>query len=546
MGIPLRVLIVEDSEDDAALLIRELQRGGYDAQFQRVDTPDALRSALVTQEWDIVISDFSMPHFSGTDALNLLRTKGADVPFIFVSGTIGEETAVAALKNGAQDYLMKTNLNRLVPAVQRELREAGERRERRRLELHVQQLQKFEAIGKLAGGIAHDFNNVIGAILGWAELGCEEAQPGSTFHERFRKISDHANRAARLTSQLLAFARRQVLQPRKINLNTLVEEGMSLLRRLIGEHIEIRVRAAPDLRVTLADPTQIEQVLMNLCLNARDAMPDGGQLIIETQNVEIGEEYCRQHSYARPGSYVLLAVYDTGVGMDTATIEHIFEPFFTTKELGQGTGLGLATVYGIVKQHDGFIYVYSEPGKGTTFRIYLRAESGSPETRESNGDGQTPRGTETILLAEDNDGLRESAREMLEGLGYRVILASNGMEAVQLFKTSSDQIDLVFLDVVMPLLNGPDAYSQITALRPGTKALFASGYTPEAVSLNSSLVEDAALLQKPYSLKSLGQMVRTALDCGRSARCPPENERDVLPSVASINSLHGKGSMGRG
>jgi len=516
MGTPLRVLMIEDSEDDATLLLRELRRGGYDVEFERVDLPGTLKSALDTQVWDLVVSDFSMPHFSGTDALHFLRAKGSDIPFIFVSGTMGEETAVAALQNGAQDYLMKTNLKRLVPAVQRALQEAEGRRQRKQMEQQVQQLRKFEAIGKLAGGIAHDFNNVIGVVLGWAEMGCEEAPPESRLHHHFQKIRDQAFWAARLTSQLLAFARRQVLQQRKLNLNTLVVEGMSLLHRVIGEQIEIRVLAAPDLNITLVDPTQIEQVLMNLCLNARDAMPEGGQLIIETQNVEIEEEYCRTHPYAKQGSYVLLAVSDTGIGMDAATTERVFEPFFTTKEVGKGTGLGLATVYGVVKQHGGFIHLYSELGKGTTFRIYIPAGSGAAEPRELKSNEQTPKGTEIILLAEDNEGLREAAQEMLQRLGYRPILASNGTDAIELFKTNLGHIDLVILDVVMPGLSGPAVYSQMAAIQPDLRVVFATGYTAETASLNSTLEKGVPILQKPYSMKNLGQIVRSTLDRARS------------------------------
>ena len=527
MATPLRVLMIEDSEDDAALLVRELRRGSYDVEFERVDLRDALESALHTTSWDLIVSDFSMPNFSGTDALRLLRAQGSDLPFIFVSGTMGEETAVAALQDGAQDYLVKTNLKRLVPAVQRALREADERRQRKLMEQQVQQLRKFEAIGKLAGGIAHDFNNVIGAILGWAEMGCEEAKPGTSLHDRFQKIRDQSLWAARLTSQLLAFARRQVLQPRNIDLNALAVEGVGLLRRLIGVQIEVRVLTTPDLRVTLADPTQIEQVLMNLCLNARDAMPEGGRLIIETQNAEVDEEYCRTYPYARPGSYVLLTVSDTGVGMDAATAERVFEPFFTTKEVGKGTGLGLATVYGIVKQHGGFIHLYSEPGKGTTFRIYLPAGTGVPVPREPKNDEQRPKGTETILLAEDNDGLREAAYEMLQILGYHVILATNGAEATELLKANGGRIDLAILDVVMPGLSGPAAYSQMTAFQPDLRVIFATGYTAETVSLNSTLQKGIPILQKPYSLKNLGQIVRTTLDSPRST--PISKESGIRP-----------------
>src|SRR5713226_6045912 len=252
MGVPLCVLIVEDSEDDAVMVLRELKQAGYDVDFARVDSSEALKASLAVRRWDLVISDFSMPRFSGTDALKLVRATGSEAPFIFVSGTMGEDAAVAALKDGAQDYLVKTNLKRLVPAVQRELREAEERRERKRLEQHVQQLQKFEAIGRLAGGIAHDFNNTIGAVMGWAEMGCDETQPGSRLHDRFEKIRDQAVWAGKLTSQLLTFARRQVLQPREVNLNTLIEEGMKLLHRIIGEHLEVQVNTDPNLQMTLA------------------------------------------------------------------------------------------------------------------------------------------------------------------------------------------------------------------------------------------------------------------------------------------------------
>jgi two-component system, cell cycle sensor histidine kinase and response regulator CckA len=512
MSVPLRVLMIEDSEDDAALLVRELRRGGYDVNHERVDTPAGMSSALNKEKWDLVISDHSMPHFSGAAALKLLRQTESELPFIFVSGTMGEEAAVAALKDGAQDYVMKTNLTRLVPAVQRGLRELEERRERKRLERQVQQLQKFEAIGRLAGGIAHDFNNAIGAIMGWADLALEEAEPGTRLQERLQKICAQAQRTAGLTSQLLAFARQQVLQPRRIDLNGLIEEGTSLLRKVIGADVEVRLVPAPNLRVTVADPVQIDQVLMNLCLNARDAMPKGGRLIIETQNADFDEEYCRLHTYVRPGSYVLLSVSDTGIGMDAATIERIFEPFFTTKEVGKGTGLGLATVFGIVKQHGGFINVYSELGKGTTFRVYLPSDQGAPDPAKPESVEQPSKGTETILLAEDHEGLRELAQETLEALGYHVVLATNGTEAVEHFKANPDQIDLAILDVVMPGLSGPDAYSEMSVIRPNLGVVFATGYTAEAASLASLVEKGATVLQKPYSAKSLGQAIRKGLE----------------------------------
>src|SRR5882762_6628807 len=512
MDIPLRVLLIEDSEDDAALLLLELRRGGYKTTHERVDTPAALHTALDNQKWDLVISDHSMPHFSGREALQLLRQKESEVPFIFVSGTMGEEAAVAALKNGAQDYLMKSNLKRLVSAVQRELREAEERRDRKGLERQVQQLQKFEAIGRLAGGIAHDFNNAIGAILGWADLAYQEAQPGSRLPNRLQKICTQAQRTAGLTSQLLAFARQQVLQPRRVDLNSLVAEGTSLLQKVIGENIEVRLLPAANLRVAVADPVQIDQVLMNLCLNARDAMPKGGRLIIETQNADFDQEYCRLHTFVQPGTYVLLSVSDTGMGMDAATVEHIFEPFFTTKEVGKGTGLGLATVYGIVKQHGGFIQASSEAGKGASFRVYLPAANGDHEPRAIEREDQPLRGRETILLAEDHDGLRETAQEMLQALGYRVLVAPDGGIALELFKANSKQIDLIVMDVVMPSMSGPEAYLEMAALRPGVRVIFTTGYTPKARALVSMIEKGAVILQKPYSLTSLSQMVRGALE----------------------------------
>jgi two-component system cell cycle sensor histidine kinase/response regulator CckA len=804
MDRPLHLLIVEDSEDDTLLLVRELERGGYKVTFKRVDTPGALHAALDHQVWDIVISDYSMPHFSGTAALKLLKEKGLDVPFIFVSGTIGEDTAVAAMKGGAHDYIMKGNLRRLLPAVERELGEAKMRRERRRAEeaqarlvaileattdlvgmadakghvlyvnqagrkmlgitegedvsstimpdyfpeqarMHVlnelvptiiregvwsgeevllsrqgheipvsmvviahkamdgtvqflsaiardiserkrleqqlrvrtryeaevaklgqhalggidpaifmneavglvaqtleveycnlmellpkreglllragvgwkesyigqkivptgadsqagytllsgqavivedfraetrfrpppllfehgvvsgmsvvigslehpfgilgvhtsnrrefsrddvnflqaianvlattiarkqtedqlRQLQKFEAIGRLAGGIAHDFNNVLGAIMGWAELGVEKARADAPIQSAFQKIRDQAQRAAGLTRQLLAYARRQILEPRNINLNEIVAETTCLLRKIIGAQIEVKLFLAPDLQVTRADPTQIEQILMNLCLNARDAMFQAGQLLIETQNVEMDEEYCRHHVYAHPGQYALLSVSDTGTGMDAATLEHIFEPFFTTKQMGKGTGLGLATVYGIVKQHDGFINVYSEPGQGTTFRVYLPVSSGVAELREKIKEGPVRGGAETILVADDNEALREMAQEMLEGLGYQVIVGRDGEEAIRLFEAHCDQIALLVLDVSMPKFSGPEAFLRISEIKGSVPAVFTTGYSAEADVLHPLVEKGAVVLQKPYSFKVLGQKVREILD----------------------------------
>src|SRR5712691_10772881 len=336
MSVPLRILMIEDSEDDAALLVRELRRGGYDVSHERVDTPAAMSSALDKQKWDLVISDHSMPHFSGVDALKLLRQKGSEVPFIFVSGTMGEEAAVAALKDGAQDYLMKSNLRRLVPSVQRELREAEERCEHKQLERHMRQLQKSEAIGRLAGGIAHDFNNLLGVILGQSEILLDRPHDeGIT--RGLEMIRESARRGASLTRQLLAFGRRQVLEPKVLNLNVILADVEKLLQRVIGEDIELDFQTDAKIGSVEADPGQLEQVVVNLATNARDAMPEGGRLTIATANVDLDEACADRRIVVRPGHYVQLVVSDTGCGMDKETQSYIFEPFFTTKEQGKGT-----------------------------------------------------------------------------------------------------------------------------------------------------------------------------------------------------------------
>jgi two-component system cell cycle sensor histidine kinase/response regulator CckA len=508
----LRALIVEDSEDDCALLVRTLAQGGYDVRHKRVDSAEALLTSLNEAGWDIVLSDYSMPGFSGTAALALIREKGLEVPFVFVSGTIGEEIAVNAMRVGAQDYIMKSNLRRLLPAIERELRESQIRREHKNIEQRMRQLEKFEAIGRLAGGIAHDFNNVIGAIMGWAELGEGEVPPDSRAAKFFQNIRNHSARAAGLTGQLLAYARRQILEPRNIDLNQVIRDTSGLLEKLIGAQIEVNIQLASDLKAVRADRSQLEQVFINLCVNARDAMPHGGRLQIKTSNTELDEEYCRRHVYGRPGSYVCLTVSDTGTGMDQATRERIFEPFFTTKEVGKGTGLGLATALGVVNQHGGSIEVKSELGKGSSFLVYLPVIENAAELDAQQVDTRVVGGTETILVADDHDGVRDTTREILEQLGYRVILARDGEEAIKEFTASSKEIALLLLDVVMPRLSGPDAYATISDSNPGVPVIFTTGYSDEASWMRPTFGSRAVLLQKPYGPKVLARKIREVLD----------------------------------
>jgi two-component system cell cycle sensor histidine kinase/response regulator CckA len=315
-----------------------------------------------------------------------------------------------------------------------------------------------------------------------------------------------------LTRQLLAFARRQVLQPQNLDVNLLIKETVSLLAKIIGEQIQIELALASDLEAAWADGTQIEQVIMNLCLNARDAMPRGGRITIRTEMTEISQVFASSRPYFRPGRFVQILISDQGIGMDAQTLEHIFEPFFTTKEVGQGTGLGLATVYGIVKQHGGVIDVDSKVGQGTEFRIYLPPGSGEAHATEKKTDVPVKHGTETILIADDHEGVREAAKEMLTPLGYTILLASSGVEAVEIFEEKRHEIALVVLDVVMPTMTGLHAFEKMLVMKPRLRAVFTSGYTVEAESLQAMRRRGVSVLQKPYSSLELGRQIRAVLD----------------------------------
>lgn len=512
MSTPLRALILEDLEMDCALLVRELENEGFSVVHKRVENAPDLRKSLIAEPWDIVISDFSMPGFNGKAALTIVQELKPDLPFIFVSGTIGEDVAVEAMRNGAHDYVMKGKLKRLAPAIRRELQEAELRREHKRIELQMRHLEKFEVIGKLAGGIAHDFNNVLGAIQGWAELGIQESPKDSRTASLFQSIHSQSLRAAGLTRQLLAYARRQILEPRNFDLNQILAETGEMLRRVIGQNVEIKMVLSTKPLVVRADPSQIEQVIMNLCLNARDAMQQGGQLRIETSRVEFDNEYCKQHQYVRPGKYVRLSVSDTGTGMDSETMKHIFEPFFTTKGFGQGTGLGLATTFAIVKQHLGCVETESEPGKGTTFHVYLPVFEGPAQSRPVLTETPAKGGTETILVAEDNDGVLELIQDVLKSLGYTVIIARDGAEAISEFKSNADKISVVLLDMQMPKASGQEVFEMIRGLNSAVPVILTSGYVGPESELSLSASGKVALLQKPFSPMALGHKVRELLD----------------------------------
>src|SRR5438093_223285 len=613
MGVPLRLLLVEDSEDDARLLVRELTRGGFEPVVERVETASTMRAALDRQPWDVVVGDYSLPHFGGAAALELLRDRGLEVPFSSVSGTVGEEKAVAAMKAGASDYVSKDNLKRLVPVIEREVREAAGRRERhrteaalrasevsystlvehspvgiyrsntegrflsvnaalvrilgyasaaevlqldmardvyadpaerrrllerdtytdrqydeveatwkrkdgarltvqlsvravrqgarveyyetfvrdvteqRRLQQQLVQSQKMEAVGRLAGGVAHDFNNLLTVILSYSDLLLEDRPPDAPDREDIEQIRKAAVGASALTRQLLAFSRQQVLEPRVLDVNTVVASTEKMLTRLLGEDISLTASLAPALGAVKVDPGQLEQIIMNLAVNARDAMPHGGRLSIETANVDMDESYVRGHPVAHPGPYVMLAVSDTGIGMDAVTQARIFEPFFTTKEAGKGTGLGLATVYGIVKQSGGHISVYSEPGLGSTFKVYLPLSEDEVATPVVAATATAAGGSETILLLEDEPALREVIQEVLETAGYTVVTGPTPKEALRSALDTRAAVDLVLTDVVMPNLSGREAAARVRDVHPGVPVLYMSGYTADAIGHHGAL-----------------------------------------------------------
>lgn len=376
----------------------------------------------------------------------------------------------------------------------------------------ILQAEKLSSLGQLAGGVAHDFNNLLQGILAYSKLAQQEMDDGSRCYEDIGQVRKAAERAANLTRQLLAFGRRQVLQPTHINLNEVIHEITKMLRRLVGEHIELEVAAGDDLSTVYADVTQIEQVLMNLCINARDATPDGGRVTISSSNITLDEVFCDSRTDLTPGEYVLLRVTDRGSGMNEETLRQAFEPFFTTKEVGRGTGLGLATVYGIVKQHGGFIDVESRLGEGSTFSIYLPAVDAPAATTEKDPVVETSGGNETILVAEDEDAVRSLIVRILEGAGYQVLVAHDGLSAAVLFEQNSDKISLALLDVVMPKMSGREAMIQIREIRPDVPILFSSGYSSDAVNTGFIHDEDLPLIQKPFDPDDLLIKVRSTLD----------------------------------
>ncbi len=646
MNLNLRVLIVEDSEDDMLLMLRELRRGGYTLDYIRVDTPAAMKAALDRQEWDIVIADYTLPAFSAPDALKLLQSQELDLPFIIVSGTIGEDVAVAAMKAGAHDYIIKGNLARLVPAVERELREAQERRKRHSAEqalreseerfrqlaenivesvfwmsdpiarqflyvspayeriwgrsceslyadfrewleaIHPQhrqrvqtsffdralagnydeeyqiirpdgslrwirdrgfpiednagepyrvvgiaeditekkqwetqflRAQRLESLGTLASGVAHDFNNILTPILAAAQLlPVKLPKLDEKDLSLFKLIEDSAKRGADLVKQILAFARGVEGKRVSLQVRHLLLEIIQVVKQTFPKTIQISTDIPiTDLWTVSADATQLHQVLMNLCVNARDAMPDGGIISLSANNILIDEAYTRINLDARVGSYVVITLSDTGVGIPSEILDRIFDPFFTTKEVGKGTGLGLSTVLGIVKNHGGFIKVKSEVDGGTKFQVYLPAveDTAAQQTEEQlllAGNG------ELILIVDDEPLIQQVTKTSLEDNNYRTLLASDGIEAIALYAEYKDEISLVLMDIMMPSMDGLTALRTLQKLNPKILAIATSGLTSNKRLAEAIGIGVKAFLPKPYTAKELLDILQKVLSKNNS------------------------------
>jgi two-component system, cell cycle sensor histidine kinase and response regulator CckA len=506
----LRVLIVGDC--DVPSVIAELRRGGFEPSVEHVLRRDEFEREI-SGDWALAISDTRGEDFDVIQALEWIRDKGRDLPLIVVASRAEEAEVQAALKAGAADYLVRSNLARLNAAVERELKAAKARAERIRLEEQFQQAQKMEAVGRLAGGVAHDFNNLLTIITGYADLllaGGDLKEPQRTALQEIRRS---AERGGQLTHQLLAFSRRQPLQARSLRVNDLLLQIEKMLRRLIGEDIAVQTIPAASMDLVRADAGRLEQVIMNLAVNARDAMPDGGTLTIETGTVQLGEGFSAKQLAVPPGQYVTISITDTGSGMDEETQRHIFEPFFTTKGSGRGTGLGLATAYGIIRQSGGAIQVISELGSGTTARIYLPLAQSEAPQRASEAERPAPtRGVETILVVEDEARVRKLVVGVLASRGYTVLEAMRGEEALRLLRSHKGRVDLAVVDVVMPEMSGPDLVKRIEKMRPGLRVLYMSGYTDEAVVHHGIPASGAAFLQKPFLPDALARKVREILD----------------------------------
>jgi signal transduction histidine kinase len=509
----LRILILDDSAADAELCERALRTGGIAFVSRRAEEERKFRALLEEFVPDLVLADYKMPGFGGAQAVDIVHQWRPGVPCILVSGLLGEDLAVEALHSGATDYVLKQHLERLAPAVSRAMAEVQSTRVREALENQLQQSQKLEAIGRLAGGIAHDFNNLLTAIRGFADLVANDLPPTHSAQADIDQILQAADRATKLTSQLLTFGRHQIISPEIVDLAPRVAALTPMLRCLIGEQITLEVRTGAEPVCVAIDPGHLGQILVNLVLNARDAMPGGGTIVVETAAAELFSVAAAAEIDVEPGPYAMLTVSDAGVGMDQDTLARIFEPFFTTKAPGAGTGLGLATVYGHVRQGHGSIRVRSEPGKGTSIAVYLPrvpADTCVGETEHASAPARS--GGETILVAEDEESVRAVACRILRGAGYVVLEASNADSALEIARAHGQPLDLLFTDIVMPGGNGLDLAERMVTDQPLLHVLYASGYADSEAIGKRALARGWQYLAKPYSASDLLREVRMIID----------------------------------
>jgi two-component system, cell cycle sensor histidine kinase and response regulator CckA len=523
----IRVLLAEDNHEDSLITIKLLHdslRAVFDVKW--VSTYEAALAALQTP-FDVCLVDYRLGLESGVALIKQATVEGFRGPMILLTGLGDHDVDIEAMKVGAADYLVKGQITPQL--MERVIRHSIERKTAetalRRSEEQLRQSQKMEAVGNLAGGLAHDFNNLLSVILSYSELLANDLKAGDPMRADLIDINDAGLRAADLTRQLLAFSRQQVLQPRIMNLNDVFVGMEKMLRRVIGEDVQLLNLADPEPCKIVADPGQMEQILMNLAVNARDAMPQGGTLTIETSTVMLSESDTTEHVGAKAGLNVMLVVSDTGVGMDQATLMRIFEPFFTTKAVGKGTGLGLSTVFGIVKQSGGAISACSAIGKGTSFTTYFPAADASATAPS----GFPPvliephnlRGSETVLVVEDEERVRVLVRTILRKYGYQVLEARSGGDALMVCEQHPALIDLLLTDVVMPHISGTQLAARLLAVRPEMKVLFMSGYTGSLLVKQDMHGSGAAFLQKPITPDALGRGVREVLRSSRGRGAGP-------------------------
>jgi two-component system cell cycle sensor histidine kinase/response regulator CckA len=513
MKTRLTVLHIEDSTEDSELIHQLLLNEGLTCEIQRVETRSEVFDALEKHSYDLILADCKLPGFSGLAALEIAHALRPEIPFVFVSGTIGEETAIESLRNGATDYVLKERLSRLAPAVRRALSEAEERNLCHQLQQRLHEAGRLEAISTLSNGIAHDFNNILTIILGHASLlTMEQANPNRVL-EIGGTISEAARRGSEIVQQLLAFARKSDGHVVLSNLNHYVEASLRVLKERIPPNITLSFEPAKKLPEILTDPSQLERILLNLVTNSIDAMSGSGHLGLTTRLLPVSEMPGILPELAAE-QYVCLSVADTGKGIDSSTREHVFEPFFTTKDRGRGTGLGLPVVYGLMLAHQGHVDVQSTPGEGTTVSLFFpvpKSTAASP-TMVAQGSDPAVSGTETVLVIEDEEDVRFFVETMLRSHGYHVLCAGTADEAMHLFKGRLDEIKLVFSDIGLPKVDGISLCESFRKLRPGVPLILASGYPTKEFKSRIYKLGPDAFLSKPYSTQDILQTVRKVLD----------------------------------